>query len=374
MRAITPAHTMIPAPWRHIVPLIAALLLGGCRDRYLSTAYENESPGSARILYTDLDRMVVVSMTMAGEGTDVVPRVAQDELSGTGPLLSSPPRRGLMPIMRRGSDFLIHTMHRLDGTIPDYLSRITVSPEEFIDGSFVLSDDAGLYAMFLSGTDSTSSPATYLHTGTLAEGFTHAARVGDIEHITFSCPRFSPDGAHIALLDLWGDSFVELVMMDVDGGSRIVWSGARESTDNMMSPRLEWSPDGKTIAIAGIWMSQAIVLVDPKTTMMNFLSTAPFHRPRGLSWSPDGKSMVFSATVGSNEEVCTIEVATGTIRNITGTETEKEFAPQWSPDGRRIAYVIERGGRGAGSPAIYDLDRGTSRTYPGRTSGVFWAR
>lgn len=55
--------------------------------------------------------------------------------------------------------------------------------------------------------------------------------------------------------------------------------------------------------------------------------------------SPSGKRAIVTA----RGEVFTVPVDDGSTRNISGTGTVREYSGHWSPDGDRVAYVIESG-------------------------------
>lgn len=54
-------------------------------------------------------------------------------------------------------------------------------------------------------------------------------------------------------------------------------------------------------------------------------------------WSPDGSQIAFVGHVAGNPEVYVLDIASGSIRNISN-HPEDDYAPLWSPDGRYVAF------------------------------------
>lgn len=76
------------------------------------------------------------------------------------------------------------------------------------------------------------------------------------------------------------------------------------------------------------------------------LTSAPLH-PYHVAWSPDGKTIAltynarFSSLIDEEQQIGLIDVATGEMETITGTERHSSFAA-FSPDGSKLAYYTDR--------------------------------
>ena len=135
----------------------------------------------------------------------------------------------------------------------------------------------------------------------------------------------------------------DIFVMDDDGSRRRRLTHNTTARDT--SPR--WSPDGKRIAFTR-YMDRTKTQTTAEVFVMNADGTAPQRLTYNNllegdpSWSPDGDSLAFSGTQSGRWEVFVIELATGSIRQVTGIEDGVESAgsaaPDWSPDGTQIAF------------------------------------
>jgi TolB protein len=69
-------------------------------------------------------------------------------------------------------------------------------------------------------------------------------------------------------------------------------------------------------------------------------SPAPALEP---DWSPDGRQLAFMSPVNGRGQLFVKDIDSGEIRRLTGDESEYQL-PAWSPDGRRIAFKSHRDG------------------------------
>ena len=170
----------------------------------------------------------------------------------------------------------------------------------------------------------------------------------------------SPDGSQLAWLRPTGDaedSPRELWVSPVSGGPGRRIGAVASTPDLLLHP--SWSPDGRSIVISvharSLYASYrtAIYLIDVERGDGRVLTTRP--GPGGnfeVAWSPDGRSIAF---VGVPDEALPPPPLTETTqappmdifvvaadgsgeRNVTNSPQD-EYAPHWSPDGRRLAYI-----------------------------------
>jgi Tol biopolymer transport system component len=151
-------------------------------------------------------------------------------------------------------------------------------------------------------------------------------------------PAWSPDGARVLFASTRpGVTGRQLYVMAADG------SDVRQLTSMAGNPGFgTWSPDGQHIAFHAlredgsfdIWVMNA-----DGTDMRRLTSTNNQMRPR---WSPDGQRLVFVWHQHSAGNLAWGHVAVmnadGTGLTVLGGPALQGLDPDWSPDGRQIAF------------------------------------
>jgi TolB protein len=156
------------------------------------------------------------------------------------------------------------------------------------------------------------------------------------------CPVFSPDGLRIAFVSQEPNGSFALKVMNADGSncasvtplafkpSRYPWF-----QQNIMS----WSPDGGFLAFEDAG-DICVVAVDG-TGRVNLTNSAAIESEP--SWSADGTDIVFVA-MGAYWWLLHVMNADGTgVRELSGPDLSSETwdsAPDVSPDGKRVAFVV----------------------------------
>ncbi len=227
-------------------------------------------------------------------------------------------------------------------------------------------------------------------------------------------PALSPDGTRIAYYSEKDFYFVDLYLAEVPSGHvlhRLLKStfSSDYETYRFINSSASWSPDGRYIAVAAKrGPRDDIVIIDPVRNRevrrirvdLNGVTT-PAWSPDGSklvftgydgglsdlfiinadgtnlqrlthdrdadlhpAWSPDGTTIAFTTDRGPNTDfdilkignfrLATYDLATGRISLLPGMDQGKNVDPQWSPDGRAIAYVSDR--TGVSNIFLYDLD------------------
>jgi Tol biopolymer transport system component len=104
-----------------------------------------------------------------------------------------------------------------------------------------------------------------------------------------------------------------------------------------------WSPDGAKIAFVSSFDSKSdIYVADADGSNPKRLTNNEGRFQAVGSWSPDGAKMVLSCLPSASYDVCTMD-ADGS--NLTQLTTKGEYEePNWSPDGKKIAFESASGG------------------------------
>jgi dipeptidyl aminopeptidase/acylaminoacyl peptidase len=158
-------------------------------------------------------------------------------------------------------------------------------------------------------------------------------------------PAWSPDGKQIAFVRgsvLVGDSGMRmklsLYLRDSDGKVRRL--AACGSCGRQYGGRLSWSPDSSSIAFGrdgeGEPWTQSLWVVDTREGNVRRLTNCQSCADVSPAWAPGGQMIVFNRLARGSSGLYTARIDESQLTKITDSVTAAN--PQWSPDGRQIAY------------------------------------
>lgn len=216
----------------------------------------------------------------------------------------------------------------------------------------------GNYIAFLS-TRALFSIDLYLaeaKTGKVIRRLVSSDRDSHFESLRFidSAGGWSPDSRRIAFVTFSkGDNNLSIVDVETRKTEHIAIAGLEAMTNPV------WSPDGRTIALSGQTTGVSdLFLYDLESKQVRRL-TNDVYADLQPAWSPDGRSLAWVTDRGqatavenlafSDKTIATIDIATGTIRELPLFRDAKHISPQWSPDGGSIYFVATP----EGIPDIY---------------------
>ncbi len=156
-------------------------------------------------------------------------------------------------------------------------------------------------------------------------------------HYSDGNPDWSPDGRFITFVSCHGEARYpcEVYVMDHAGG------GLRAVTSNQFTESWpSWSPDGRSIVFEG---DGNIRVVDVETGQERVL-VSNGEQP---AWSPDGQTIAFTgydydaATGAGSGDIFAVSPDGSNVRRLTSglDEWEPSFGLEWSPDGRKLAFL-----------------------------------
>jgi TolB protein len=169
-----------------------------------------------------------------------------------------------------------------------------------------------------------------------------------------SAPAASPDGKLIAFVSTRdGRSRIWLKQL-ADGTEAVVTAGGEDS-----APR--FSPDGAlllfTRAERGVSAMYRVAVLggEPRKLIDNAFDG---------DWSPDGKRIAFIRNRGAKvrfSTVCVANVDGGAVREVASAADDDLISPRWSPDGNSLAVTQQPRGTAGGAVLLFDLRSGDRR-------------
>lgn len=197
-----------------------------------------------------------------------------------------------------------------------------------------------------------------------------------------STPSFSPDGKKVA----YYTPDDAIVIVNTDGsGKEIIATDAAAYSDN--SSFLSFSPDGQEI----VYMQRntqlndytGIAVINITTKQVRVLYSSTEVTSGQPQWSPDGKSIAYirgkrgDDLITSQLIVCN---ADGTNEKILFNQTQPAlyaFLPQWSPDSKKISITVaddrDLDPKGYISIRVVDVASGTITLLGNNVVMAYWA-
>jgi len=168
----------------------------------------------------------------------------------------------------------------------------------------------------------------------------------------FLAPSLSSDGRQIAFLSngsvARGEVFIDLWLGDAETGRRI-----KRLVKSTFDPQFEelrllysqsaFSPDGKLLAFTAQHEGRDVLyLMDLKTRKTIRQFDLRLEGVTGPTWSPDGTKLVISGNSGGVTDLYMLDADGRNVHRLTNDKFG-DLQPQWSPDGNLIAFSSDRG-------------------------------
>ena len=188
---------------------------------------------------------------------------------------------------------------------------------------------------------STYGPSSRIFLIDLATGRSRAI-LGPVLNAAFLTPAFSPDGQSILYARSSGDqSDIYLVSLANPGSPRRL-----TVVRGLMNTNPVFSPNSRRVAYVSNALGRPeLYTVDADGTNNDVLTNYDFSERNYRSdpdWSPDGRLIAYQERIKDDFQIRTIQV-TGSTPKLLTSEGENE-QPSWAPDGRHLVFTSTRTG------------------------------
>jgi Tol biopolymer transport system component len=191
-------------------------------------------------------------------------------------------------------------------------------------------------------------------------------------------PAVSPQGDRIAYFSD-RKQYADLYVMSAFDGKmlRRVLRGERNvqfESWPLFRGSITWSPDGTALALTAKSAGHdRLYVVDANSGKVLHSFSLPCEALSYPAWSPVSDSVVVAGLLHGRTDLWMVDTGTGATTRLTDDAWD-EREPSWSPDGRRVSFSSDRGasvvlqpgpvGEGYGRYGLYDLDVASGRVDP----------
>jgi Tol biopolymer transport system component len=161
-------------------------------------------------------------------------------------------------------------------------------------------------------------------------------------------PVISPDGRYVIFLSEKDIFSIDLFLFDIGKGEivRKVASSRRSmhiDDFNYIESAGTWSPDSKQFAFVGVSKGKSILIIkdvdNGRTVLETPLKGVPsFSNP---NWSPDGRTIVVAGLKEGQVDLYTFDVRTKKVTQLTDS-WYSELLPNFSGDGTKVIYSTDQ--------------------------------
>lgn len=171
-------------------------------------------------------------------------------------------------------------------------------------------------------------------------------------------PALSPDGRYIAFLSARELFSIDLFLADAQTGKVIRRLVSSDRDSHFESLRFiesagAWSPDGRRLAFITFAKGDNFLsFVDVETRDIEHQKVPGLEAINNVAWSPDGRTIALSGQTSGVSDLFLYDVESKEVRRLT-SDKFADLQPTFSPDGRTIAFVTDRGAETSFEDLVY---------------------
>jgi Tol biopolymer transport system component len=164
-------------------------------------------------------------------------------------------------------------------------------------------------------------------------------------------PALSPDGKYLAYISSRNVISLDIFIVDASTGKTVkriesTSFGAHVDSYSFIETSGTWSPDSRRFAL--VIQSKGknkLIIVDILNGQKNEISLNGLDAFTNPAWSPDGNNIVVAGLTQGKSDLYLFDIKNKETTNITNDEYS-DIQPTWSPDGKFVYFVSDRGGIG----------------------------
>ncbi|MEA2239986.1 MAG: hypothetical protein QOC81_4710 [Thermoanaerobaculia bacterium] len=192
-------------------------------------------------------------------------------------------------------------------------------------------------------------------------------------------PAYSPDGKYIAFLSTRAIFDIDLFLADAQTGKVIRRLASTDRNSHLEALRFidsagSWSADSRRLAFVTFEHGDNYLgIVDTETGKFENVRVPGIDAMTNVAWSPDGHTIVIAGQSTGVSDLFLFDTESKEVRRLTNDKFA-DMQPSFSPDGRTIAFVSDRGtGTEANLEQLYfqglristiEISSGTIKTLP----------